>query len=160
MTLSTAPGTTTTLTPGSTTEGVVFTRSGGDLSEPLFVNFSTGGTATPGTDYNQLSSVYCNRNTYRAKFRKGIKYTCGRAVDFTNHDASVANLPILADAGIHAVVGTTGLSEAEVDGFRAMFRSSNAVLAPNFAIGAVLMMRFAEMAAPYFDSAEIIELHH
>ena len=63
---------------------------------------------------------------------------------------------------MHAVVGTSGFEAAEIDGLRKRFEesSANAVIAPNFAIGAVLMMRFAEMAAPYFDSAEIIEMHH
>ena len=64
--------------------------------------------------------------------------------------------------GVHAVVGTTGFSDAELADFAERFDRSaaNAVIAPNFAIGAILMMRFAEMAAPYFETAEIIELHH
>lgn len=82
------------------------------------------------------------------------------AVDFTERRACCENLSGLAAAGIHAVVGTTGFSEADLARFRSEFNRSNAVIAPNFAIGAVLMMRFAEMAAPYFDSAEVIELHH
>ena len=64
---------------------------------------------------------------------------------------------------MHAVVGTTGFSDDELARVRATcFDESraNAVIAPNFAIGAVLMMRFAELAAPYFETAEIIELHH
>ncbi len=82
------------------------------------------------------------------------------AVDFTQVEPARANLAWLAEHGIHAVVGTTGFDDADYDRLRAMFRSSNCVVAPNFAIGAVLMMRFAEMAAPYFESAEVIELHH
>ena len=66
----------------------------------------------------------------------------------------------LAENGIHAVVGTTGFTDGDLDQFRQAFTTSNCVIAPNFAIGAILMMRFAEMAAPYFDTAEIIELHH
>jgi 4-hydroxy-tetrahydrodipicolinate reductase len=60
------------------------------------------------------------------------------------------------------VVGTSGFSADEVAKFRVQFDESdaNAVIVPNFAISAVLMMRFAELAAPYFDTAEIIELHH
>ena len=81
-------------------------------------------------------------------------------VDFTQVDAARANTLWLAEHGIHAVVGTTGFSDADYDDFRTAFSRSNCVVAPNFAIGAVLMMRFAEMAAPYFESAEIIELHH
>ncbi len=81
-------------------------------------------------------------------------------VDFTVLDAARQNLHWLAEHGMHAVVGTTGFSEADLDGFRAAFTRSNCFLAPNFAIGAVLMMRFAELAAPHFETAEIIELHH
>jgi 4-hydroxy-tetrahydrodipicolinate reductase len=84
------------------------------------------------------------------------------AVDFTVIDAARENLAWCADHGVHAVVGTSGFDAAEVEALAERFEVSaaNAVIAPNFAIGAVLMMRFAEMAAPYFDSAEIIELHH
>ena len=81
-------------------------------------------------------------------------------VDFTVAAAARENLPRLASAGIHAVVGTTGLNDADVERLRTLFTGSNAVLAPNFAIGAVLMMRFAEIAAPFFPTAEIIEMHH
>jgi len=84
------------------------------------------------------------------------------AVDFTVLDAARENLAWCADHDVHAVVGTSGFDAAEIEVLRTRFEAShaNAVIAPNFAIGAVLMMRFAEMAAPYFDSAEIIELHH
>jgi 4-hydroxy-tetrahydrodipicolinate reductase len=84
------------------------------------------------------------------------------AVDFTVLDAARQNLEWCADHDMHAVVGTSGFEAGEIEQLAARFDASgaNAVIAPNFAIGAVLMMRFAEMAAPYFDSAEIIELHH
>jgi 4-hydroxy-tetrahydrodipicolinate reductase len=84
------------------------------------------------------------------------------AVDFTVLDAARENLEWCAENGIHAVVGTSGFTEAELAQLAERFAQSdaNAVIAPNFAIGAVLMMRFAEQAAPYFDSVEIIELHH
>lgn len=81
-------------------------------------------------------------------------------VDFTTLDAANANLTWLADNGIHAVVGTTGFTEGDLERIRREFTTSNCLIAPNFAIGAVLMMRFAEVAAPWFESAEIIELHH
>jgi 4-hydroxy-tetrahydrodipicolinate reductase len=81
-------------------------------------------------------------------------------VDFSERSASVQTLAGLAAPGVHAVVGTTGYSDAEMDGFRAGFTRSSCVIAPNFAIGAVLMMHFAAIAAPYFESAEVIELHH
>jgi 4-hydroxy-tetrahydrodipicolinate reductase len=84
------------------------------------------------------------------------------AVDFTVLQAARENLKWCADHGVHAVVGTTGFSEDELAELRERFTASaaNAVIAPNFAIGAVLMMRFAELAAPYFDTAEIVEMHH
>jgi len=84
------------------------------------------------------------------------------AVDFTVIDGARQNLQFCAEQGIHAVVGTTGFEDAELDALAKLFAESNAnaVIAPNFAIGAVLMMRFAELAAPYFETAEIVELHH
>lgn len=81
-------------------------------------------------------------------------------VDFTVAEAARVTLPFLAEHGIHAVVGTTGFDEADLEKFRAVFTSSNCLIAPNFAIGAVLMMRFAELAAPHFDTAEVVEYHH
>ena len=82
------------------------------------------------------------------------------AVDFTVAAASRINLPWLAMHNVHAVVGTTGFTDADFVEFKKIFSSSNCIVAPNFAIGAVLMMRFAEIAAPFFDTAEIIEIHH
>jgi len=81
-------------------------------------------------------------------------------VDFTVAKAARVTLPFLASHGVHAVVGTTGFSDQDIADFRSAFTTSNCVIASNFAISAVLMMRFAEMAAPWFDTAEIIELHH
>ncbi len=81
-------------------------------------------------------------------------------VDFTHPEAARQNVQFCAENGIHAVVGTSGFSEADYDGLRGSFDRSNCIIAPNFAIGAVLMMRFAELASPYFDTGEIIELHH
>jgi len=84
------------------------------------------------------------------------------AVDFTVIEAARDNLQWCAEHGVHAVVGTTGFGDAECEELADLFARSkaNAVIAPNFAIGAVLMMRFAELAAPYFDSVEVVELHH
>ena len=83
-------------------------------------------------------------------------------VDFTIASAANENLPRLAAAGIHAVIGTTGFSDDDVAALRTSFEagSANGLIAANFAISAVLMMRFAELAAPLFDTAEVIELHH
>jgi 4-hydroxy-tetrahydrodipicolinate reductase len=84
------------------------------------------------------------------------------AVDFTVLDAARENLYWCAEHGVHAVVGTTGFTPDDFAELRARFADSeaNAVIAPNFAIGAVLMVRLAELAAPYFETGEIIELHH
>src|SRR5437868_10508654 len=84
------------------------------------------------------------------------------AVDFTVLSAARENIRWCAAHGVHAVVGTTGFTDAELSEFATLFdqSSANAAIVPNFAIGAVLMMRFAEMAAPFFETAEIIELHH
>ncbi|MGZ6909117.1 MAG: 4-hydroxy-tetrahydrodipicolinate reductase [Acidimicrobiia bacterium] len=83
-------------------------------------------------------------------------------VDFTVLDAARENLRWCAAHDVHAVVGTTGFSPDDLDEFAELFAHAraNALVAPNFAIGAVLMMRFAELAAPWFETAEIIELHH
>lgn len=81
-------------------------------------------------------------------------------VDFTVASAARVTLPWLAMHGMHAVVGTTGFETADIERFREVFSASNCLIASNFAISAVLMMRFAELAAPWFDTAEIIELHH
>ncbi len=81
-------------------------------------------------------------------------------IDFTHIDAARKNLEFFAANGIHAVVGTSGFTEAEFTEIEAAFTTSNCLIAPNFAIGAVLMMRFAELAAPFFDTAEIVEMHH
>ena len=84
-------------------------------------------------------------------------------VDFTVRDAAARNLPTYADAGLHAVVGTTGLDADDLAAAAGAYPADGplgCVVAANFAIGAVLLMRFAELAAPWFETAEIIELHH
>ena len=84
-------------------------------------------------------------------------------VDFTTPDSVMSNLEFLINDGINVVVGTTGFDDAKlatVKGWLAQNPSVGVLIAPNFAIGAVLMMEFAEKAARYFESAEIIELHH
>ena len=83
-------------------------------------------------------------------------------VDFTTPDSVMANLEFLISHDIHAVVGTTGFDDARIAKIKSLLASSKSgvLIAPNFAIGAVLMMEFATKAAKYFESAEIIELHH
>jgi 4-hydroxy-tetrahydrodipicolinate reductase len=84
-------------------------------------------------------------------------------IDFTHPDVVMDNLKFLIHNGIHVVVGTTGFTEPRLDQVRGWLADSpgTAVLiAPNFAIGAVLSMHFAQKAAPYFESVEVVELHH
>jgi 4-hydroxy-tetrahydrodipicolinate reductase len=83
-------------------------------------------------------------------------------VDFTTPDSVMANLEFLIGNNINAVIGTTGFDGARIAKINSLLASSKSgvLIAPNFAIGAVLMMEFATKAAKYFESAEIIELHH
>jgi 4-hydroxy-tetrahydrodipicolinate reductase len=84
-------------------------------------------------------------------------------IDFTHPDVVMDNLNYLIDNGIHAVVGTTGFTDERLQQVQAWLEESPAtavLIAPNFAIGAVLSMHFAKQAARFFDSAEVIELHH
>lgn len=81
-------------------------------------------------------------------------------VDFTQIAAARGNVVWAAEHGIHAVVGTTGFTADDHERFRAAFTSSNCLIAPNFAIGAVLMIAMAEKAAPYFETVDVVEYHH
>jgi 4-hydroxy-tetrahydrodipicolinate reductase len=77
-------------------------------------------------------------------------------VDFTTPDAALANAHLCLEAGVHCVMGTTGADFSELEGVG----DANLFVAPNFAIGAVLMMRFAQQAAEHMPECELIELHH
>jgi len=84
-------------------------------------------------------------------------------VDFTRPDAVMGNLEFALSHGMHAVVGTTGFTQerlGQVQGWLAERPDLGVLIAPNFALGAVLAMRFAQQAARFYDSAEVVELHH
>jgi len=84
-------------------------------------------------------------------------------VDFTTPDSVMGNLAYLIEHGIHAVVGTTGFDEPRLANLRSQLAKAPSVgvlIAPNFGLGAILMMEFAKKAAPLFESVEIVELHH
>ena len=84
-------------------------------------------------------------------------------VDFTHPDVVMDNVRFAIDQGIHAVVGTTGVTDERLDTIREWLADTpklGVLVAPNFAIGAVLSMRFAQLAAPHYESVEIVELHH
>src|SRR5699024_1231224 len=100
-----------------------------------------------------------------AQPEEAIAALAGRAdvaVDFTVPSVTEANVHALIDAGVAPVVGTTGWTAEALERVRARLEGTGlgAVIAPNFALSAVLAMRFAAMAAPYFASAGVIELHH
>lgn len=84
------------------------------------------------------------------------------AIDFTTPAAVRGNVRTCLERGVHAVVGTTGLSERDLEDIARWTEAgaANVLVAPNFAVGAVLMMRFAAQAAPLFGGAEIVERHH
>lgn len=84
-------------------------------------------------------------------------------VDFTHPDVVMDNLRFCVDQDIHAVVGTSGFDQARIDTLTSWLEQKpnlGVLVAPNFALGAVLSMRFAQQAAKYFDTVEVIELHH
>ena len=94
---------------------------------------------------------------------RGPVESCEVAVDFTHPDAVMGNLGWCIDHGVHAVVGTTGFTDERLDELRnrlADHPEVGVLVAANFSIGAVLMMHFAEQAARFYESVEIIELHH
>ncbi|MCB2223991.1 MAG: 4-hydroxy-tetrahydrodipicolinate reductase [Actinobacteria bacterium] len=83
-------------------------------------------------------------------------------VEFTTPGAVMGNLARWREMGLHAVVGTSGFDDARLSALREQWGSGppNCLVVPNFSIGAVLMMRFAALAAPHFAASEIVELHH
>lgn len=84
-------------------------------------------------------------------------------VDFTHPDSVMKNLEFAITNGIHVVVGTTGFDDKKLSELKNLLSKNTkvgALIAPNFGLGAVLMMQFSQKAAQYFESVEIIELHH
>jgi 4-hydroxy-tetrahydrodipicolinate reductase len=86
---------------------------------------------------------------------------CDVVIELTNPSASDKNVPRWRDSGKNVLIGTSGYTVARVDALREAWSGldSRCLVVPNFSIGAVLMMRFAELAAPHFESAEIVEMH-
>ena len=84
-------------------------------------------------------------------------------IDFTHPDSVMKNLEFAINNGIHVVVGTTGFDDKKLSELKNLLSKNpkvGALIAPNFGLGAVLMMQFSQKAAQYFESVEIIELHH
>ncbi len=92
-----------------------------------------------------------------------VSFACQVIVDFTTPNAVMGNLEFAIGHGMHCVVGTTGFDESRLSQVRAWMDTHpdvGVLIAPNFSIGAVLMMHLSALAAPYFESVEVIELHH
>ena len=86
---------------------------------------------------------------------------CDVVVEMSTPEAVLGNLDTWSKRGFHAVVGTSGFTAARIDQLKELWRGSGRCLVvPNFSVGAVLMMRFAETAAPFFGGVEVVELHH
>src|ERR671920_531547 len=85
-------------------------------------------------------------------------------VDFTHPDVVMDNIRFAIDQGIHAVIGTTGVTQERLETIREWLAeaptSIGVLIAPNFGIGAVLSMKFAQLAARFYESVEVVELHH
>lgn len=108
-----------------------------------------------------------NNITTGIKINKDLKETLISSkadviVDFTSPELIFANSLIAIECGVRPVIGTTGLSEDQIAQLSNLSKEKNisVLIAPNFAIGAILMMKYAAQASKYFENAEIIELHH
>ena len=82
------------------------------------------------------------------------------ALDFTQPGVALDHVRWCVEHGVHVVVGTSGFDDAKIEQVRALDPATGVLVVPNFSIGAVLMMRFAAEAAPYFESVEVVEMHH
>lgn len=85
---------------------------------------------------------------------------CEVAVDFTHLEIAKANAGFCSANGIHMVIGTSGFTDVEMSELEAQFSSSNCVVVPNFSISAVLLKHVSKISAPFFETCEVIELHH
>lgn len=118
--------------------------------------------AAVGKDLSQLLDVPAPAFAVAGAIESLIEAKADVAVDFTTALGIDTRFEWYAHHGVHAVVGTSGIPTATLNHARALFEASsaNAIVAPNFALGAVLLMRFCELAAPVMESVEIVELHH
>jgi 4-hydroxy-tetrahydrodipicolinate reductase len=118
-------------------------------------DLAVGGLYAPGRDGLDILG-------YRASGDPTALSGCDVIIELTNPSAADENVPRWRDSGADVLIGTSGYTVARVDALRKAWSdlASRCLVVPNFAIGAVMMMRFAEMAAPHFESAEIVEMHH
>ncbi len=113
-----------------------------------------GGLYAPGRDGEDILG-------YSASDDPAALAECDVVIELTHPSASDENVPCWRDSGANVLIGTSGYTVARVDALRKAWSGldSSCLVVPNFSIGAVLMMRFAELAAPHFESAEIVEMH-
>lgn len=114
-----------------------------------------GGLYAPGHDGEDLSGYRCSSNPDALR-------QCDVILEFTNPEVAPTNVTRWRTFGAHLVIGTSGYDSRRLAGLEQEWADARnrCLVVPNFSVGAVLMMRFAELAAPHFPSAEIIELHH
>ena len=115
-------------------------------------------------DYVELAAKIdiCGDDVYSSIDEASKSEKIDVLVDFTQPSSVFENAKFCLNNGIKIVIGTTGLSDNQIEQLENLSKNNNTgcLIAPNFSTGAVLMMKFAQMAAKYFDNAEIIELHH
>lgn len=130
------------------------------LEDPVHELVSAVDPKLAGIDFGQM----LGRNAAGLIVRRDVEALIAESpevvIDFTEARASFHNLVKLAGAGIPAVVGTTGFTDDEITALGEAFLGVGCVIASNFSIGAILMMRCAAMCAPFFESVEIVETHH
>lgn len=118
-------------------------------------DLTIGGLYAPGRDGQDILG-------YTASDDSASLSVCDVVIEVTNPSAADENVARWRDCGADVLIGTSGFTVARVDALRKAWTGldTRCLVVPNFAVGAVLMMRFAELAAPHFESAEIVEMHH
>jgi 4-hydroxy-tetrahydrodipicolinate reductase len=118
-------------------------------------DLAIGGLYAPGRDGQDILG-------YTASDDPAALSECNVVIELSNPAAADENVPRWRDSGADVLIGTSGFTVARIDALRSGWSglASRCLVVPNFAVGAVLMMRFAELAAPHFESAEIVEMHH
>jgi len=118
-------------------------------------DLSVGGLYAPGRDGQDILG-------HTASDDPAVLARCRVIIELTNPAAADQNVPGWRNTGADVLIGTSGFTTARINALISQWQGleSRCLVVPNFAIGAVLMMRFAELAAPHFESAEIIEMHH
>jgi 4-hydroxy-tetrahydrodipicolinate reductase len=118
-------------------------------------DLEVGGLYAPGRDNQKIDDYILSGN-------RSTLENCDVIIELTHPEASDENVPVWKDFGANVVIGTSGYDTPRIEMLKRWWENydSRCLVVPNFSIGAVLMMYFAELAAPHFESSEIIEMHH